>query len=151
MKRLAMKILGTVLLTALAVGLAIPTRAQESEDASLAEKAEIHRKARAATVKLIVQNYAKQNPKYRAEVVLQNGSKAVGTITEIHESDFVMTDKKTKSTRTIAYADVVRGPELKRSRADIILGDTAMVIILLPLLPLFLPIYLIMMATGGMD
>jgi hypothetical protein len=131
MKRSAMKILGAVLLTALAVGFAIPARAQESEDASSAEKAELRRKSWAAIVKRIVQNYAKQNPKYRAEVVLIDGSKVVGIISEIHEGDFVMTDKKTKSSRTIAYADVAQGPEIKRSRADIILGDAAMVILVL--------------------
>lgn len=151
MKLMTLRFLGALFLATLAAGLAIPARAQGSENASIAEKAELRRKSWAATEKLVVEQYAKQNLKYRAEVVLQDGSKAAGTITEIRESDFVMTDKKTKSSRTIAYADVARGPEVKRSRADIILGDTAMVVLLLPLVPLFLPIYLIMLATGSGD
>jgi hypothetical protein len=151
MKRLAMKFLGAMLLTALAAGFAIPARAQESEDALLAEKAEKARVAQAALMKSIVQSFAKQNGKYRAEVVLLDKSKVVGTISAIHESDFVMTDNKTKSSRTIAYADVAQGPEAKKSRAEVIMGDTAIVIFLIPLLPILLPLSLIMMATGGMD
>lgn len=151
MKRRAVKFLGAILLTMLAIGSAIPARAQESEDASLAEKAQKTREKRAASVKSAIQYHAKHKNNDRAELVLLDKSKVVGRITEIHESDFVITDKKTKSSLTIAYDNVALGPQFKKPEAEVILGDTALAIFLIPLLPLVVPFYLIFLAAGGAD
>jgi hypothetical protein len=151
MKRLTVKFLGAMLLTILAAGFAIPARAQESEDAALAEKAQKVREKRAASVKSVIQYHAKHKNNDRAELVPVDKSKVVGRITEIHESDFVVTDKKTKSSQTIAYDNVAQGPLFKKPEAEVILGDTALAIFLIPLLPLVLPFYLIFLAAGGAD
>jgi len=140
MKHLAKLALAGLAMAAITAAFAVTARAQENSDGGQ------RLYTREAAAKQDVEGYFRKDGKHRAEVKLYDGSKIVGKVTEIHETDFVMIDNRTHSRRTIAYADVKSGPERKWPLGAVIAEDTGFGVLFVACLPLFFPCYLLMMA-----
>ncbi|HEX7312345.1 MAG TPA: hypothetical protein VF297_00240 [Pyrinomonadaceae bacterium] len=98
-----------------------PTGAQTQEATRSAEQ------ARATVRKLGV------SPKRRVEVKLQDGTRLKGSISAAGQDDFTITDAKTGTPRTLAYADVARVKESGgglSTRTWIIIGAAAVTAII---------------------
>jgi hypothetical protein len=71
--------------------------------------------------------------KSRVKVSLRDGSEVKGYITKIDDSSFEVTDKKTGSSKSVAYVDVrkVQGPGLSSVvKIGIVVGVVALIILI---------------------